>query len=191
MINRRLRPSPSMVVAFVALFMAIGGGSYALAALPSRSVGAKQLKRGAVRTANLSNNAVTGAKVRRDALTGADIRENTLAGVAGATNAGHANAAGALDRVTMRARQAASRRAVSDAMGGITATIGGGAAVCPAGQLADRRRRRVPTTTTETSVVDSFPDPGGRAWRVAGGQQRATVNTFTVVAVCVPAGAAG
>ena len=47
MVGRRLRPSPSMVVAFVALFMAIGGGSYALAQLPSRSVGSTQLKRGA------------------------------------------------------------------------------------------------------------------------------------------------
>ena len=39
----RLRPSPAMVVAFIALFVAIGGSSYAVTRLPSGSVGSKQL----------------------------------------------------------------------------------------------------------------------------------------------------
>src|SRR3954447_9503804 len=48
------RPSPSMVVALLALTVALGGTSYAAIKLPKNSVGSDQLK----------NNAVTGAKVR-------------------------------------------------------------------------------------------------------------------------------
>ena len=40
----RLRPSPAMVVAFIALFVAISGSSYAVTRLPTNSVGPKQLK---------------------------------------------------------------------------------------------------------------------------------------------------
>src|SRR4029079_9726485 len=88
----RLRPSPSMVVAFIALFVAIGGSSYAVTRLPAGSVGTKQLKK----------NAVPGAKVKNRSLTAAEIKVETLAGVASAASAasaGHANAAGSLDRV--------------------------------------------------------------------------------------------
>ena len=46
--SRRLRPSPSMAVAFVALVVAFGGTSYAVTRLPANSVGSKQLKKGAV-----------------------------------------------------------------------------------------------------------------------------------------------
>jgi hypothetical protein len=174
-----------MVVAFVALFMAIGGGSYALA---QARIGSKQLKRGAVRTANLASNAVTSAKVRNSSLTGSDIRENTLAGVASAasaTNAGHANSSAGLDRIVY-VRQAGSV-AASD---GVTATIGGGAATCPAGHLPIAGGVGV-DNHNDTSVVDGFPDPAARAWRVRVDNSGTTVNTFTVVAICVPAGAAG
>ena len=44
----RLRPSPAMVVSFVALSVALSGTAYAVNQLPARSVGAKQLKNGAV-----------------------------------------------------------------------------------------------------------------------------------------------
>ena len=44
----RQRPSPAMVVALIALFVALGGASYAAVTLPRNSVGAAQLKKGAV-----------------------------------------------------------------------------------------------------------------------------------------------
>jgi hypothetical protein len=44
----RRRPSPSMVVALIALFVALGGTSYAALKLPKNSVGNRQLKNGAV-----------------------------------------------------------------------------------------------------------------------------------------------
>ena len=57
------RPSPAMLVAFVALLMAVGGTSYAAITLPANSVGTKQIKK----------NAVTGAKVKNRSLKAVDF----------------------------------------------------------------------------------------------------------------------
>lgn len=65
------------VMATVAVFLALGGFSYAALRLPKNSVGTKQLKK----------NAVKGSKVARDTLTGSDINESTLATVPTATDA--------------------------------------------------------------------------------------------------------
>jgi hypothetical protein len=57
------RPSPAFVVAVVALFVALGGASYAAFSLPANSVGAKQLKSGAVTSKKIATRAVTAAKI--------------------------------------------------------------------------------------------------------------------------------
>jgi len=53
---RRLvhRPSPAMVVASIALFVALAGGAYAATQLPKNSVGAAQLKKNAVTPTKIS-----------------------------------------------------------------------------------------------------------------------------------------
>jgi hypothetical protein len=68
------------VVATFALFVALGGASYAALKLPKNSVGARELKK----------NAVSGAKVKKDSLTGSDINEATLGIVPRADSAEHA-----------------------------------------------------------------------------------------------------
>jgi len=78
--RRRLAPSPALVVSLIALFVALGGTSYAaITALPANSVGTKQLK----------NSAVTGAKIKNGAITAAKISTSALgpAKVVGATGA--------------------------------------------------------------------------------------------------------
>ena len=67
---RRLRSqlNYSNVVASLALFVALGGVSYAAVKLPRNSVGSRAIKK----------NAVTGAKVKDSSLTGADIRNSSL-----------------------------------------------------------------------------------------------------------------
>ena len=62
------RPSPAMVLAFVALLVALGGTSYAAIQLPANSVGTKQLKK----------NAVNSAKVKNGSLLRADFRSGQL-----------------------------------------------------------------------------------------------------------------
>jgi len=84
----RLRPTPAMVVACIALTVALGGTSVAaINALPKNSVGAKQLKKNAVTGVKIKANAVTGAKVANNSLTGADVNEASLAKVPAAATA--------------------------------------------------------------------------------------------------------
>lgn len=64
----RWRPTASMVVSFVALFVALGGTGYAAFRLPANSVGNPQLK----------NNAVTGAKVKDNSLFANDFAPGQL-----------------------------------------------------------------------------------------------------------------
>jgi hypothetical protein len=62
--KRRFRPSPAMVVSLIALFVALGGTSYAaINALPKNSVGTKQIKNGAVTAAKISRSSLPPAKV--------------------------------------------------------------------------------------------------------------------------------
>jgi len=61
-IASRRRPSPAMVVALVALFLAAGGVGYA-ATLPRNSVGTAQIQNGSVTNHKLDNNAVGFRKI--------------------------------------------------------------------------------------------------------------------------------
>ncbi|MEA2444213.1 MAG: hypothetical protein QOJ12_1505 [Thermoleophilales bacterium] len=68
------RPSPAMVVALLALFVAMGGAGYAAFKLPKNSVGTKQIK----------PSAVNSSKVRDGSLLAQDFRAGQLpAGPAG------------------------------------------------------------------------------------------------------------
>ncbi len=73
---------------FLALFIALGGVSYAAATLPANSVGSSQIKNGQIKTADLANNAVTSPKVKDGSLLSADFKPGELpAGAPGATGA--------------------------------------------------------------------------------------------------------
>ncbi len=62
------RPSPAMVVACIALFVAAGGTSYAAVKLPKNSVGSAQIK----------SNSVTSAKVKNGSLRKGDFAAGQL-----------------------------------------------------------------------------------------------------------------
>jgi hypothetical protein len=82
------RPSPALAISILALFVALGGTSYAVTQLPKNSVGTAQLKK----------NAVTGAKVKDGSLSGTDIDVATLGTVPAATSANRAGTAQTADR---------------------------------------------------------------------------------------------
>jgi hypothetical protein len=73
-----LRFSHATIVAYLALFVALGGTTYAATSLPANSVGTKQLVSGSVTNAKLHNKAVTGAKVADHSLTGTQIDVTTI-----------------------------------------------------------------------------------------------------------------
>ena len=63
---RRFTPSPAMVVALVALFMALGGSAYALV----------------ITGASIKNGSVTGRDIKNRSLTGNDVKGNRIGGKA-------------------------------------------------------------------------------------------------------------
>src|SRR5436190_19882290 len=62
------RPTPSLVISILALFVALGGTGYAAIKLPKNSVGSKQIKK----------NAVTGAKVKDASLFANDFASGQI-----------------------------------------------------------------------------------------------------------------
>jgi hypothetical protein len=82
--KRSLRPTPALVVAFVALFAALGGVGYSAVKLSPNSVKTKNLKTAAVTTNKIADGAVTTPKFAADAIA------PNAAYAANAANAGNA-----------------------------------------------------------------------------------------------------
>lgn len=86
----RRRPSPALVVSLVALFIALGGTSYAALSIPKNSVGSPQVINGSLGTTDLSKKARKALKGNRGA-----AGKRGLTGAAGPVGAaGAAGAAG-------------------------------------------------------------------------------------------------
>ena len=104
----RRRPSPSMVVAFIALCVALAGTATALPGrgrvtaddikraavrsthIKSRAVQSKHIKSRAVTRSKIARRAVGSSEVGQDALTGENIVESSLGTVSNASNATNA-----------------------------------------------------------------------------------------------------
>jgi hypothetical protein len=87
----RTRLTFANVTSCLALFIALGGASYAATQLPKNSVGAKQLNKNAVTTAKVKKEAITAAKVKKGTLTGKQINLSKLGTVPNATHAASAD----------------------------------------------------------------------------------------------------
>jgi hypothetical protein len=179
----RPRVTYANVTATLALFIALGGGAYAATALPSNSVGPRQLKKNAVERAKIKNNAINGAKVLDNSLTGDDVKESTLKKVPAATladTATHATAAAALDKLTYKAAAA-----VAPAGAGNNAT-----AACDAGQHVVGGGVRV-DDPINAFIVDGYPDAANAAWTGRVGNAGGAPVGFTVFAICATATTTG
>jgi hypothetical protein len=149
---RRLMPSPAMVVALVALFMALGGSAYALV------ITGASIKNGTVRGADIRNRSLTGTDMAGNRVGGKAIKESSLGTVPaaaladGMTRFAVVAANGTLSRgrgVSSAARTSEGRYQViftRDVRNcAFLATIGGiGAAAPPQGEIA--------TSAVETNV---------------------------------------
>ena len=176
-----LRPTPSMVVAIIALIIALGGTSYAVSRPPAHSVGSIQLRNGAVTRAKIAKSAIDSSKVAFNALTGFDIKEKTLKKVGSAAAADHATAAAGIDKVIYKS---ATANAGPNSAGSATVT-------CDAGQHAIAGGVKVDDPANE-GLADSFPTPGGAGWMVhVFNFDTARGHGFAVTAVCVPVTAVG
>jgi hypothetical protein len=89
------------VMATIAVFIALGGTSYAISKLPKNSVGPKQLKKNSVTTAKIKDGAVTGPK----------LTLSTLGAVPEAAHAKSADRANSADRASNADRANSADRA--------------------------------------------------------------------------------
>ena len=122
----RLRPSPSMAVAFAALMVALGGTSYAIAQLPANSVGTKQLTKNAVNAAKVKDRSLLAKDFKSGQLPRGEQGPRGPAGAAGpAGPAGPAGAAGAT-HVTVRVGAPDIGASVADCQAAERAVGGGG-----------------------------------------------------------------
>jgi hypothetical protein len=161
------RPSAAMVVAMIALFVAMGGTTYAVKRLPKRSVGAAQLKKNAVRTKNIKARNVTRSRIAKksidsdlvgtDALVGKNILESSLGKVPSAKEADHAATA---DKVSGLAVQKFSFRVPAGTAGTNVLSLSGLAlnAVCAAGSAL---------SVTATTTVSGANIHSGGTWGAA------------------------
>jgi hypothetical protein len=88
------RPSPALVVSFVALLVALGGTSYAAFGVPRNSVGTRQLENGAVTNKKLASGAVSTSKIASGTTVPNALHAdtaNTSGSATDATNATSAN----------------------------------------------------------------------------------------------------
>jgi hypothetical protein len=77
------RPSPAMLVALLALFVAMGGSSYAAVKISARdiqrgAVGTRAIANNSIRSGDIHNATVAGIDVKDDSLTNADIDNTSL-----------------------------------------------------------------------------------------------------------------
>ena len=114
-LTRRVpRPSVALVVAFVALFAALGGTGYA-----ALTITGKNIQNETVTGADVDNKSLSYKEFKKDTLGGDQINESKLGTVPDAANA--ANADNAVNAVNAVNAQTAGKAADSDKLGGLAA----------------------------------------------------------------------
>jgi hypothetical protein len=201
----RSRLSFANVISLLALFVALGGTTYAAATLSKNSVGAKQIKKDAVRASEVKSRAVGTSEVRDGALLAQDFKAGQLpAGAKGDKgdkglkgdkgDKGDTGDTGSFDSITTQFFQAPA-----DLANGANMSYG---AFCPAGRQAiagggrgdDTLSEETILTNTRPAISSSNTEPplAGQSftgWRItvvnpAGGA--ASGIRPEVWAVCVP-----
>jgi hypothetical protein len=83
----RRRPSPALVIAFIALFVSLSGVSYGVATgfidsreIRNNTVKSTDVRNNTLRTRDIRNNEVRGFDVRNSSIQGRDVAFNTLTG---------------------------------------------------------------------------------------------------------------
>jgi hypothetical protein len=112
------RPSASLVIACLALFVALGGVGYAAA-----TIGSAAIVDNSIKSKDVRNNDLRGKDVRTNTLKGADVDESSLGKVPSAANADSAAHATNADNATNAANATnatnAANAANADTVGGI------------------------------------------------------------------------
>ncbi|MDP8910058.1 MAG: hypothetical protein M3N47_13305 [Chloroflexota bacterium] len=205
---RHHRPRHATVVAYLALFVALGGTSYAVA---KGSIGSREIK----------NNSVQSADIRNGTLTARDIRRSTLKqlrgapGAPGATGApgppgpqGRQGPAGTVDTSNFYTKRETDSRYLrgtitvigsSDSVG--PGTFGVSRVQCPDGYQAigggvDPHNVKTMVVTSSAPAINGVrtifhPDgqnPAANGWQGSVRNNDTTPLSFKVVVICAPIG---
>lgn len=95
------RPSHGTVVAYLALFIALGGSAFAA----KTAITGKQIKNGTITAADIKKHSIKGFDLANNTLTGAQINEaklGTVPSATNATNAGNANTVGGVTAAALK-----------------------------------------------------------------------------------------
>ena len=152
------RPSPPMVVAFVALMIALAGTSYAAIQLPANSVGTKQLKK----------NAVIGKKVKNRSLKAADFATGQLpAGPQGPQGPKGDTGPSGVTKVTSRqAENTGSGVVRAEAACNPGERLIGGGGISESGLMPESESDAAPGGTPTKWVVTGVDDPAAGDFHV-------------------------
>jgi hypothetical protein len=183
---RRLqeRMTYANVTATIALFIVLGGTSFAAVTLPRNSVDASHIKAGAVRSSEVKDLSLE----VKDLSTKARAALRGQAGPAGAQGpAGPQGPAGAQGGPASAAPLAVKQ--VTGAVGAAPSvdesTVASGSATCDAGQRVVTGGVRVDAPGS-TAVQDSYPSGAGEWTARVGNDDPTAGHNFTVYALCSP-----
>ena|SRR5215211_3814489 len=159
------RPSPAMVVALVALFVAMGGSAGALVVVTSENI-----QNGTIRGKDIHQRTITAKRIKRNGLNGSVIKESSL---------GLVPLADSISRVDRQSRtitmttSSPTQSVTATCATGLTAVGGGGRLGEPDSDL----------------LAGSYP-ASGNSWTAQGNPGSATPGTLTAYVLCVPAASA-
>jgi hypothetical protein len=180
-IIRRLRPSPAMVVACIALLFAMTGAGYAAGMLGPNTVGTKQLKK----------NAVISTKVKNGSLLRADFKSGQIpAGPQGpAGPAGPAGAAGAAGAPGAQGPPGPVHLDynVTAAIPNPAGTQSSGIATCDTGMYATGGGVSTTGFFSANQEVNMSSPSGNNAWVAYVDNRGAAAQTFRVYVICTDA----
>jgi hypothetical protein len=208
------RPSPATVISLVALFVALGGTSYAALVITG-----KNIKNGSITGKDVKNSTLTGKKIKNRSLTGSDVKTGSLTGkqiaesklgkvpsAAKADSATTATTATTATNATQLGGQPASAFGKSDRWALIQGTAAGATILAQSGGMSAARIAagvynvdvnasvvRVPLSATlnaQTGVGEINAAPCGGTANNPGGVNCAGVNDTTHVQV-ITANSAG
>jgi hypothetical protein len=192
--RRRRRPSSAHVTAGLALFVALGGTSYAATSLAKNSVGSSQLKASAVQSSDIKSNAVTGIKVKDRSLQAKDFATGQLpAGPQGQNgDTGEKGAPGEKGEKGDAGTPGAPGTSGYEVVSGPDLAVNAGASAaqtvsCPAGKKVVGGGYEVGSSLGVT-LNRSSPSNAGGSWYVRITNTTGANKTFNGQAVCMTVG---
>jgi hypothetical protein len=184
------RPSPAMIVGFIALVAALSGTAVALPGI--NLIDSGDIINGQVKKKDIGKNAVTGKKVKNGSLTGADVKDGSLTptdfsgsvqgpkGDKGDPGVNGTNGVNGATNVVVR-----QGLLISVPAGG----VGLATAQCNPGERATGGGNSISGSASTWKVGESFPTPGTAGatptgWRVDAQNTSGGAQNLVAIVIC-------